>query len=324
MKLKNKILIISVFIIFASLSAVSTAGEWQNHDVNPVISNETDDIGCCSIVWQLEDNHTMFTHRRDSNITVDVYIEPVELDGMKCIKQYKTDDGYFSHVIISEDGWFAGFGGLDDGDDSHKCEQIALDMIKNKSISKKSLKEIQKIKKPYGRGHFLIKAPNGKYGFASIDKVKKGKIEPGRYISLPNNYSLSRANDLSVDTKDKVKAMTELAQSDLYGDDRREIVTYDFNPSENNTTVDVYVSNEDGSYLNENYTEYIDDIFLNHNETKGSDIPVAPDYKKMGTLTFEETSDNNFVIAFIAGFIIFVAILFYAVLKLVRYIRHRK
>ena len=324
MNLKKKILIISVFIIFVSLCAASTAGEWQNYDASHVISNETDDIGCCSIVWQLEDNHTMFTHRRDSNTTVDVYIQPVNLSGVNCIKQFKTDRGYFTHVLITEDGWFVGFGGLDDGSDSHRCEQIALEMIKNKTITKKSLKEIQKIKKPYGMGHFLIKAPNGKYGFASIDKVKKGKIEPGRYISLPNNYSLSRANNLSLDTDDKVKAMTELAQTDLYGVDRREILTYDFNPAVNNTTVDVYVSNEDGSYLNESYTKYIDNIFLKHNETKGSDIPIAPDYKKMGTVSFVSAPDNNLVIAVIIGFIIFVIVLFYAVLKLVMRIRRRK
>lgn len=326
MNLKKKIFVLSIFIFFISICGAYSSYYHQNDVSIHPISNETDSFGCCSIVLQMEGNDTLMSYRRDSNVTADVFIEKVNWHGIPAIKQYKTDYGYFNHVIVTNDGWVIGLGGVDDGVDNQICENITAQMIsKDYSISQQALKKIQDIKKPYGRGHVVIKAPNGNYGFATVDKLKTGKLVPGQYISIPNDYSLSRGGNLSINTvDDKIKAMQELSQSDLYGLDRREIITYDFHVGKNNNTTDIYVSNEDGSLLGTNYTDCIDDICFNKTTIKGSDIPIAPNYLKLGSVVFEHentTVNNLIVLMFLVGFVVFVGILFFAVLKLIRFIR---
>jgi hypothetical protein len=325
MNFSKKIFVLSIFIIFISICGVYSAYNHQDSDGMPVISNETDTYGCCSIVLQLEGNHTMMSYRRDSNVTADVYIEQVNWHGIPAVKQYKTEHGYFNHVIITNNGWVIGLGGIDDGIDNEICENITANMItEDNSISEYGLKKIQEIKKPYGKGHVVIKAPNGNYGFATVNKLKTGTLKPGHYISIPNDYSLSRGGNISLDISDKVKTMNELAQSDLYGMDRREIVTYDYNVGEDGNTTDIYVSNEDGSYLGEDYIDCIDDVIFNNTVIKGKNIPIAPNYEKVGSITFTEEHsnvDNLIVLLFIVGFVFFVGILFFVVLKFVRFVR---
>lgn len=328
MNLNKKIFILSIFIIFIFICGVYSASYQENTDnilVNYHNNNETDVFGCCSIVLQLEDNHTLMSYRRDSNVTADVFIEQVNWHNISVIKQYKTDYGYFNHVIITHDGWIIGLGGIDDGIDNQKCENITADMITDDySISKNALEKIQEIKKPYGRGHVVIKAPNGNYGFATVNKLKTGTLKPGQYISIPNDYSLSRGGNISLDIDDKIKTMNELAQSDLYGLDRREIITYDFYNGEKENITDIYISNEDGSLVGADYKDCIDNVIFNNTTIKGSEIPIAPNYEKIGSITFEEentTIDNLIVLLVIVGFVVFVAILFFIILKFVRFIR---
>ena len=327
MNFSKKIFVLSIFIIFISVCGAYSAYDHQTSDAVLVISNETDSFGCCSIVWQQDGNHTIMSYRRDSNVTADVFIEQVDWHGIPAIKQYKTDYGYFNHVIITNDGWVIGLGGVDDGIDSKICENITAGMIsKDYSISKDALKKIQDIKKPYGRGHVVIKAPNGNYGFATVNKLKTGTLKPGQYISIPNDYSLSRGGNMSLDVPDKIKAITELSQSDLYGLDRREIVTYDFNVGEDGNTTDIYVANEDGSFLGVDYTDCIDNVCFNNTTITGKSIPLAPNYEKIGSITFEEqhsTVDNLVILLTLVGFVVFVGLLFFVVLKFVRFIRYR-
>lgn len=328
MNFSKKIIVLSIFIIFISIFGAYSTFNHQNNDAIPVISNQTDEFGCCSIVLQLEGNDTLMSYRRDSNYSADVLIEKVDWHGIPAIKQYKSDYGYFSHVIITNNGWVIGLGGVDDGINSKICENITADMITDDySISKKSLEKIQDIKKPYGRGHVVIKAPNGNYGFATTNKLKTGTLKPGQYISIPNDYMLSRGGNLSLPIKDKIKSMFELSQSDLYGLDRREIIAYDIHLDSNGTnTTDIYVANEDGSRVGADYRHCIDDVIFNNTTIKGKSIPLAPDYEKVGTISFDRTntaSDNLTILLVIAGFVVFVGILFFIVLKFVRYIRFK-
>ena len=322
MDLKNKILIISILIIFVSVIGACTA---FNHYTNnqQVDFNETDGIGCCSIILQEDGADSVLTFRRDSPSDADIHIDKEDWHGMPVIKQYKTDGKYFSHVIITKDGWMIGFGGIDDGEGSQKCENISAEMITDDySISEDKLSEIQQIKQPYGRGHFIIKAPNGNYGFATVDKIKTGKLEPGQYISLPNDYSLSRSGNLSLTSNDTIKDMNELAQSDQYGEDRRDIITYDYH-SGDNSYADIYVSNEDGSLLGINYTGYADDVYINNTLIKAEDIPIAPAYKSIGTIGF--SSDNSPLTTLVIIITIaFVVLLTYGVYKLVKSYRQKK
>lgn len=319
MNLKNKLLIISVAIILISVIGVATANNYQNSQ-----GNETDEFGCCSIILQENGSDSIMTFRRDSDVTADIKIENLDWHGIPAIKQYKTDGKYFSHVIITKDGWIIGFGGIDDGADSQKCENISYEIINDDyTISKEKLEEIQKIKQPYGRGHFIIKAPNGNYGFATIDKVKTGQLHPGQYISLPNDYSLSRAGNLSLSSDDKIRDMVELSQSDKYGLDRRDIVTYDFH-SGDNAYADIYVSNEDGSLLGVNYTDCVDDVYINNKLIKAEDIPIAPAYKSLDKLSFSSDGNSTLNTVVLIVCVVFVLGLSFGVFRFVKSVRRRK
>lgn len=324
MKLNRKVLILILFISVVSLFGAYSA---SIHDVSDVISpnaNETD-FGCCSIVLQEDGSNTLMSHRRDSNLDADIHIENIDWHGHKAIKQYKTSNGYFCHVIVTSDGWVIGQGGIDDGPDNELVENISAEIITSDgSISTAELEKIQDIKKPFGRGHFIIKAPNGNYGFATIDKVKTGKLEPGQYISLPNNYSLSRSGNVTIDSADKIEVMNNLSRTDLYGDGRREIVVYDFNVGDSENTTDIYVSNEDGAYVGVDNTRFIDNIYVNDALTNGSDIPIAPAYKQIGAFNFNDGGDFFSGLSSILKIIVFVVIAAILIFILIKFINSRR
>ena len=326
MNLKNKIFVLGIFIIFISICGIYSIQSHQNTDALPVILNESDESGCCSVVLQLEGNSTIMSYRRDANLTADVYIEQVNWHGHPAIKQYKTENGYFNHLIVTNDGWVIGLGGIDDGEDNELCEDIASGMITDDySISESALQQIQDIKKPYKRGHILIKAPNGNYGFATDTDLKTGKLQPGEYISMPNKYQYSRAGVVPLNTTDKVKTMVELAQSDLFGLNRRDVFVYDFNSTEKGNTTDIYIANDDGSFADMNTKDCYDNVLFNNTMYQGSDIPLGPNYEKIGSVSYDNPKsnfDNLFILLMIVGFVVFVGILFFIVLRFIRFVKH--
>lgn len=331
MSLRKKIFILSILIIFISTIGVYSVNDYQNNDYASIVlqnNNETDMIGCCSIILQEDGNDTLMSYRRDSDLDADIHIEEVDWHGVHAIKQYKTDNNYFCHVIITDDGWVVGLGGTDDGIDNEIAENITADMItKDHRITNSSLEKIQKLKQPYGRGHVVIKSPDGTYGFANVDKLKTGKLEPGHYISIPNDYSYSRAGEISLNSTDKIKEITDLSQQDKYGVDRREIITYDINISDTGNKTDVYAANENGSYLGVDNTIYIDDIFINGTVINASDIPIAPSYKQIGSFEFVQviqSSDKLTILLALVLFVVFVALLFISVYQVIKIIRHRR
>lgn len=332
MRVDRKIFILCIILIFVSSCSVYFAYDNQNIDgVNAILNldNKTDEIGCCSVLWQLDGNNTILSYRRDANLTADINIQNVTWHGIPALKQSKTEGGEFTHVVITNNGWIISMGGIDDGEGNQKCDEIASHMINdNNSISKDYLTQIQEIKKEYKRGHFLIKAPNGNYGYTTDEVMETGKLEPGQYLSLPNKYSFFRSGEISPSTDDKIKAAIELALSDEYGINRREIITYVNQANETNIHTDIYASNDDGSYFGVDYKDCVDNVIFYNDETQGSDLPIAPDYKELGTVTFKNIDDGgnssklNFIIILVA-FVIIVAILFFIMLKLVRFIRYR-
>ena len=328
MKLKNKVFLLCIFAIVICLGGVYSTNFHENTNAMPVVSNQTDGFGCCSIILQLNDNESLISYRRDSDSYADIQIEEIDWHGLKAIKQYKTEGGYFNHVIITQNGWIIGFGGIDDGDDSKHCEEIAAGMINdNYTINNASLNEIKDIKKAYGRGHFIIKAPNGNYGFATPTVSKTGTLEKDEYISVPNDYQFTRRDVISVNESDKLDTMIELAQTDAYGLARRGISVYDFQVGSNANTTSIYVSNEDGSYFGMDNTGYIDDYTFKNTTIKAKDIPIAPKYKEIGNVTFDGSfggsNDNLIVIGIIVGVLILIAVLFFVVLRLVRHMKYK-
>lgn len=336
MNLKRFFLIISVILILASVIAVSATD--YHHDINEVkyILDNTDEselTGCCSVVLQLDGNNSILSFRRDAETPADIFIEEIDWHGHKAIKQYKTNAGYFCQVIITEDGWVISYGGIDDGDDNKKIEEISSTMVNdNNTIDKDKLMQVQSIKAAYGLGHIVVKAPDGNYGFATATNHKIGKLSPGQYISMPNRYQYSRSGEIPLNTTDKISAMAELAISDMFGLTRRDVTTFYFHNVTNDTydgnVVDLYLSNDDGSLFGMSTGGLNDDVSFHNKTFKGSEIPIAPDYQEIGSVEFENISGDeggfNFsTIIFIVGFVICVGILAFAVLQLVRYFRFR-
>lgn len=334
MNLKRLFLFISVILMFVSILGVCAHDYSQDiNEVKYILDNtdESELTGCCSVVLQLDGNNSILSFRRDANLSADIFIDEIDWHGHKAIKQYKTNGGYFCQVIITEDGWVIGYGGIDDGPDNEKIEEISSTMVnENNTINEKTLSQIEKIKADYGLGHIVIKAPNGNYGFATATNHKVGKLSPGDYVSMPNRYQYSRAGDIPLNTTDKISVMTELAISDMFGLTRRDVTTFYFHNVTNSTfdgnVVDIYLSNDDGSMFGMSTGSLNDDVYLHNQTFKGSDIPIAPKYEKIGVVEFDHPSEEGFnfvTLISIIGFVICVGILGFAVLQLVRYFRFR-
>lgn len=332
---KRIILVLSCFLILISVLGVCAMdNQHEIHDIQQVLNetNASDLTGCCSVAMQLDGNDSIFSFRRDANLTADIYIEEIDWHGIQAIKQYKTTGDYFCQVIITSDGWTIGFGGIDDGPDNEKMEEIASKMITDdNSISEDGLKQIQELKAPYKMGHFLIKAPNGNYGVAFADNHFTGKLQPGDYIVIPNREKYMDNGSMPVNTTDKVTAMIQLAQSDIFGLTRRDITTYHFHNYENSThkvnVTDAYLSNDDGSTHGMSTGNLVDNVYFNNTLFKAEEIPIAPNYTSMGSMVLKESTgsvSSSMTIMVLAAAVAFIAILFFVVYKIVRSVRTRR
>ena len=89
---------------------------------------------------------------------------------------------------------------------------------------------------------------------------------------------------------------------------------------------EIYVANEDGSHVGANYIDCIDDIHFNNTVIKGSDIPIGPSYMHVGDIEFPNeltTANKSVVLMVIIAFVVFVALLFFIILKFVRSIHYK-
>ena len=329
---KRIILTLGIFLIFSSIIG-AYASDYQ--DISRVLeeNDESELTGCCSIVLQLDGNNSMMSFRRDANLTAEIYIEEIDWHGMKAIKQYKTEGGYFCQVIITSNGWMIGYGGIDDGEDNQKIEEITAGMISDDySISESSLSEIQQIKQQYKMGHVVIKAPNGNYGLTTATDQYTGKLEPGQYLSVPNRYTYFRSGSIPLNTTDdeKIKDMIELEITDMFGLTRRDITTFNFHPVDNSTftgnVTDIYLSNDDGSTFGMSTASLADNVHFQNKVFNAEEIPIAPNYQSIGSVMFanEQPESSNFILFAYAALVAFIGLLFFVTLKIIMSIRSRK
>ena len=297
---KKFFLILGILIIFISvIGAYASEYKPEYGDLNFLLdeTNESELTGCCSIVCQLDGNDSIMAFRRDSPSGADIYIENITWHGKDAIKQYKTDGKYFCQVIVTNDGWTVGFGGLDDGVDNEKIENITGEMIANNTIDNATLQKIQDMKNPYGRGHALIKAPDGRYGVAMATTHFTGKLNPGDYISVPNKPSYVRTGDIQMNATDKEQTMHKLEITDAYGLVRRDITTFYFQQIDNSTfkgnITNITLSNDDGSTFGMSTRGAADNVIFNGTTFKSGDIPIAPKYQRLGTVEFPQEDDGG-------------------------------
>ncbi len=298
MNIKKVILIFSIIVLFVSvIAAGASAYSQETHDIQSILesNSETDLTGCCSVALQLEGNNSMFAFRRDAGNAAEIFIEKVNWHGKEAVKQYKTDAGYFCQVIITNDGWVIGYGGIDDGVDNERIENITGSMMTNNTTAfENGLAQVQDIKAAYGLGHLVMKAPNGTYGIATATGHQTGKLAPGEYISLPNKIGFMRTGNVDLNTSDKVEAMANLAISDGFGLTRRDVTTFNFQCVNETTNVtNAYISNDDGSMWGMSTGGLCDNVNFTGKYIKAEDIPVAPKYMHMGNITFTNENQTN-------------------------------
>jgi hypothetical protein len=128
-----------------------------------------------------------------------------------------------------------------------------------------------------GMGHFLIKAPNDDVGFVIYNGGTISnlfKMADGQYISVPNSPSCYRNGYTS--TVDPVSSVVNLALSDRWGLNRRNIITYHVTKEPDlinySTSINVFASR----------TKMSDYIYFGGSVISGSSLPRAPNYKNLG------------------------------------------
>ena len=129
-------------------------------DIRPS-SNRTIDISnfeCCSFVIQENNKETVYAFRQDSPLNgFGVEINSQDWYGRNVIKQeIDTQDTYFFHSIITEDGWVIGQGGSQYDEDSWAIEQIAGTIVSNNDISPNYLRQARDILYDYDYGHDYV------------------------------------------------------------------------------------------------------------------------------------------------------------------------
>ena len=268
----------------------------KNPDFNKLIIYEYENItnnkdlvdknlrsdGCSSTVIQIDDNNWAFTFRRDSSTSVYVNIV-YQKDG---ILQYKTDDVFFWHTILNNDGWIIGNGGVDYPYSCEKLEAYAKIMIKKNIIIDEFIEDALKIKLFHNLGHYFIKSPNGTYALVSYIKskntviIEKGKLKSGEYIICPNNYDFykkGKIKDLNI--KGNYTYISRyLAAIDEYSSQRTNEFTYNYITKENLKYIDIFISNDDGSLSNKSNTSNLfNDIYINDKYILGEKVPIIMD-----------------------------------------------
>lgn len=255
--------------------------------------NET---GCCSVLIHVGPGRDVLSYRRDSVNSADIIIDKMNFNGQTAIKEYKTQRGYFTHTIITENGWIIGIGGKDDPNTTIRLEQIASDIISKGYIEKRDIEKANTIIEKNGWGHFLIKAPDDNVGITACDyRVHKSmtqlfKMKDGDYVKVPNNpryYDKGKFNSFSKDPDD---AAIKIIGTDIYGQSRKDVITYDYNSKK----VDIWASFDGGALLG-GISGCPDDIQYLGDKINGKDLPLIPGKKFLGEEDLNIGSTTNSV-----------------------------
>ena len=146
-------------------------------------------------------------------------------------------------------------------------------------------------------GHFIIKSPDGRYGivdyYNKTKAIEIGVLKSGEYILCPNNYALHRKGNVSdLPVSGYVEASRYLAATDLYGNPRTTIQTYEYvrevSGNELIAHVDCYAANDDGHLRNASFEKYFNDIFANGRYIPGEELPMIMDGVYLGRFVLDK------------------------------------
>jgi len=249
------------------------------------------DTGCCLVLISLGANHDIIAYRRDAEYPADIKIEKTRLGGYNAIHQYKTKNGYFNHLIITENGWMIGIGGRDNETINKKLEKLGIDITSKKRIEEKDMEQANKILKENGWGFFIIKSPDGNVGLTSYDGrigadiTKISKMKEGEYIKITNNPNYYQEGMFEEFDSDPLNAAFEIAATDTFGLNRRDIITYEYRQGE----VKVWASFDGGTLVEGTFGSPDNIIFLGR-KIDGGKLPRIPHKIFLGNETFKEKS----------------------------------
>lgn len=328
--MNSKFIIFLVFLVFISIASVSAIDDMNQTDIDSdfnkldsecsssVIQEEsasnigdedqTDsdlnssrlDSECCSFVIQ-EENETVFAFRQDAPLNGrGVYIHNESLGDMEVIVQeIDTPSNHFIHAIVTEDGWVIGHG----GDSSNVSDTIALEnaafkMLRSKDISSDCLTQIQEIFKRYGNyGHFLIKAPDGRYGVVYGETCLTGILTPGEFMVVPNVYAGFHKGNYTDYGLSPIEAVIEICSYEDTGFNRRNLYSYDYKAHDTANGqkygVDIYVTDDNGHNVGLDTSKIVTYCYFNDVRFSPSQIPQNPERLYIATHIFEKQSINS-------------------------------
>ena len=272
-------------IYFDEIDCTQIAIDW-GLDPEPEIYRNSDS-DCCSIYVRINETDYAIAHRRDSNSgNLTQSIDQCE----DYVKYYKPTSEYFFLTKVYTNGWVFGTGGLDEAVYNEKVEAIASDMVKNQYIDPDALELIFKVKRDdVGRGHLLIVAPNGTYGNLIYNDKNNitsffeiGVLGDNSFIVSPNGPDYRRQGSLD-NLTDPVGECVYFAAVDKYGVQRHSIVVHHITLSDAGFSDALYVSNEDGRFINQSNAGYCDEFWFKEEFTPSYEIPLILDYKYIGT-----------------------------------------
>ena len=250
----------------------------------------TEEWGCSSVYLQISSSEAVCGFRRDSTDSAAIRIVKTTFKGKNLLKQYKNNDEYFCHMIISANGWMVGTGGGDVPKHSRAIEKMGCKMIKSGKIKKSYLKKIRKIKKKYNLGHFVIKAPNGKYAIVWPTAIKTGKLKAGKYLCVPNKQSYFKHGKWSKFGKNPAKSALKILGKDSYGDYRRDAISYHWKATTKdgvtNSSVKAYATNDDGHYVGKKTWKFRDNVYFKGKFFSKTRLPKVPSKLLIGIHEF--------------------------------------
>lgn len=326
MRNKNKFLIIGIMfslLLFANITAFNPSEKTresnsQNMDIIPNFDhvygvNETklnlknssrNDTGCCSVIVHVKQGHDIISYRRDAGYAANILIKRIDFNGQNAIIQYKLKNGYFSHVIITDNGWIISIGGNDGPITNGILEKLGSNIISRGTIEKKDLNEANLIIKRNRGGHFLIKSPDDDVGVTIYDsrfstsRTELFKMNDGDYVKVPNTPVYYDHGSFSKFGTNPVDAAIQIIGKDPYGVDRRDVTTYELINDNNSSKVNIWASFDGGTLIKGVNGEPDNILFMNNNSSitnrlKADEIPRIPNKTFLGEETLRENNSQN-------------------------------
>ena len=242
--------------------------------------------GCCSVLMHVKKGYDVFSFRRDSTYSANLYFQRLNGYGKESIKEFKTTNGYFFHTIVSKDGWIVSSGGLDVPYFNIQLENLAGRTVSSGHVTSNTVKRAYNVLRHMGMGHFIIKAPNDTVGLVIYNggssKKTLFKMSNGQYVSVPNHPAFYRSGYTS--TVNPVSSVINLATTDRWGVNRRNIITYEVIRYKDvvnySTLVKVWASTCRGTP---------DNIIFGGHLIKGYNLPKIPNKKFIGQVNLKNS-----------------------------------